>query len=185
MSFAYNEDQKLLAESVDRFILDDYSFEDRRKAIAMEGGFDKKTWKKFGELGWLALPIPEDFGGLGGSTVDVAVLLEGLGRGLVVEPYQSSIILGVETIVLAGRADQKQSILSQVAEGNKLISLAHTEPRSRFNLRHVELIATKDGDSYRLTGEKAVVHNAETADMIIVSARTSGGLRDEEGITLF
>ena len=185
MSFAFNEDQKLLAESVDRFILDDYSFEDRRKAIAMDGGFDKKTWKKFGELGWLALPIPEDFGGLGGSTVDVAVLLEGLGRGLVVEPYQSAIILGVETIVLAGRADQKQSILSQVAEGNKLISLAHTEPRSRFNLRHVELTATKDGDSYRLTGEKAVVHNAETADMIIVSARTSGGLRDEEGITLF
>ena len=74
MSFAFNEDQKLLAESVDRFILDDYSFEDRRKAIAMDGGFDKKTWKKFGELGWLALPIPEDFGGLGGSTVDVAVL---------------------------------------------------------------------------------------------------------------
>ena len=69
---------------------------------------DKKTWKKFGELGWLALPIPEDFGGLGGSTVDVAVLLEGFGRGLVVEPYQSAIILGAETITLAGRADQKQ-----------------------------------------------------------------------------
>ena len=84
MSFAFNEDQKLLAESVDRFILDDYSFEQRRRTIAMDGGFDKKNWERFGELGWLALPIPEEFGGLGGSTVDVAVLLEGFGRGLVV-----------------------------------------------------------------------------------------------------
>jgi alkylation response protein AidB-like acyl-CoA dehydrogenase len=77
MSFAFNEDQKLLAESVDRFILDDYSFEQRRRTIAMDGGFDKENWERFGGLGWLALPIPEEFGGLGGSTVDVAVLLEG------------------------------------------------------------------------------------------------------------
>ena len=185
MSFAFNEDQKLLAESVDRFILDDYSFEQRRRTIAMDGGFDKKNWERFGALGWLALPIPEEFGGLGGSTVDVAVLLEGFGRGLVVEPYQSTIVLGAETIALAGRADQKKSLLEKIAEGKKLISFAHTEPRSRFNLQHVELTATKDGESYKLNGEKAVVHNAETADLIIVSARTSGDIRDDDGITLF
>jgi alkylation response protein AidB-like acyl-CoA dehydrogenase len=185
MSFAFNEDQKLLAESVDRFILDDYSFEDRRKTIDMNGGFSEKNWKKFGELGWLALPIPEEFGGLGGSTVDVAVLLEGFGRGLVVEPYQSTIVLGSEAISLAGTPEQKRSILGEVAEGKKLLSFAHTEPRSRFNLRHVELTATKDGDSYKLSGEKAIVHNAETADLIIVSARTSGDIRDGSGITLF
>ena len=185
MSFAFNEDQKLLAETVDRFILDDYSFEQRRRTIAMDGGFDKKNWERFGALGWLALPIPEEFGGLGGSTVDVAVLLEGFGRGLVVEPYQSTIVLGAETIALAGRVDQKKSLLEKIAEGKKLISFAHTEPRSRFNLQHVELTATKDGESYKLNGEKAVVHNAETADLIIVSARTSGDIRDDDGITLF
>lgn len=185
MSFAFNEDQKLLAESVDRFILDDYNFEGRRKIMAMDGGFDKNNWKKFGDLGWLALPIPEEYGGLGGSTVDTAVLLESFGRGLVVEPYQSSIVLGAAAIVAGGRSDQKKSILGDVAEGKTLIAFAHSEPRSRFNIKHVELTATKNGGSYTLNGQKAVVHNAETADILIVSARTGGGVRDEAGITLF
>ena len=185
MSFAFNEDQKLLAESVDRFILDDYNFEGRRKIMAMDGGFDKNNWKKFGDLGWLALPIPEEYGGLGGSTVDTAVLLESFGRGLVVEPYQSTIVLGAAAIMAGGRSDQKKSILGDVAEGKTLIAFAHSEPRSRFNIKHVELTATKNGGSYTLNGQKAVVHNAETADILIVSARTGGGVRDEAGITLF
>ena len=185
MSFAFNEDQKLLAESVDRFILDDYNFEGRRKIMAMDGGFDKNNWKKFGDLGWLALPIPEEYGGLGGSTVDTAVLLESFGRGLVVEPYQSTIVLGAAAIVAGGRSDQKKSILGDVAEGKTLVAFAHSEPRSRFNIKHVELTATKNGGSYTLNGQKAVVHNAETADILIVSARTGGGVRDEAGITLF
>jgi alkylation response protein AidB-like acyl-CoA dehydrogenase len=185
MSFAFNEDQKLLAESADRFILDDYKFEGRRKIMAMDGGFDKSKWKKFADLGWLALPIPEEYGGLGGSTVDTAVLLESFGRGLVVEPYQSTIVLGAAAIVAGGSLEQKKSILSDVAEGNKLIAFAHSEPRSRFNIKHVELTAIEDGGNYKLNGQKAVVHNAETADIIIVSARTDGGLSDETGITLF
>ncbi|MBT7733010.1 MAG: pimeloyl-CoA dehydrogenase small subunit, partial [Rhodospirillaceae bacterium] len=124
MSFAFTEDQKLLTESVDRFVLDDYNFEKRRKIIAMDGGFDEKNWRKFGELGWLALPISEEFGGLNGSTVDVAVLLEGFGRGLVVEPYHSTVVLGAETIAVAGRSDQKEAILGEISEGRKLIAFA-------------------------------------------------------------
>jgi alkylation response protein AidB-like acyl-CoA dehydrogenase len=185
MSFAFNEDQKLLAESADRFILDDYNFEGRRKIMAMDGGFDKSKWKKFADLGWLALPIPEEYGGLGGSTVDTAVLLESFGRGLVVEPYQSTIVLGAAAIVAGGSLEQKKSILRDVAEGNKLIAFAHSEPRSRFTIKHVELTAIEDGRNYTLNGQKAVVHNAETADILIVSARTGGDVRDEAGITLF
>ena len=83
MSFTFTEDQKLLSESADRFVLDDYNFETRRRIIAQDGGFDRDNWKKFAELGWLALPIAEEYGGLGGSTVDTAVLLESFGRGSV------------------------------------------------------------------------------------------------------
>lgn len=185
MSFMFTEDQKLLAESVDRFITDDYDFETRRKIIEMEGGFDRKNWDKFSELGWLALPIPEKYGGLGGSTVDAAVLLECFGRGLVVEPYQSSIILGGELLVKAGNEEQKLKVLPRLAEGTLLISLGHTEPKSRFNLAHVETTAEKKGDNFVLTGEKAVVHNAETANFFVISARTSGSKTDKDGISLF
>lgn len=185
MSFAFNDDQKLLAESADRFILDDYAFETRRKVMAMDGGFDPRNWTQFAELGWLALPIPEDHGGLGGSSVDVAVLLECMGRGLVVEPYQSTVVLGAGAVAAAGNEAQKSEILGAVAEGKKLLAFAHVEPRSRFNLNHVEATAAKDGAGYVLNGEKAVVHNAETADTLIVSARTASGKTDSDGVTLF
>ena len=185
MSFAFNDDQKLLAESVDRFILDDYAFDSRRKTMAMDGGFDPKNWSLFAELGWLALPIPEAHGGLGGSTVDVAVLLESMGRGLVVEPYQSTVVLGAGAVAAAGNDAQKSEILGAVAAGSRLLAFAHVEPRSRFTLNHVETTAAKDGGGYVLNGEKSVVHNAETADTLIVSARTAGAKTDNSGVTLF
>ncbi len=185
MSFAFNDDQKLLAESADRFILDDYAFETRRKIMAMEGGFSREIWSQFAELGWLALPIPEAHGGLGGSTVDTAVLMECLGRGLVVEPYLAAVVLGAGAVAEAGSDAQKNGILPGVAEGTTLLAFAHVEPKARFNLNHVETRAAKDGAGYALTGAKAVVHNAESADTLIVSARTSGSVTDADGVTLF
>ena len=185
MSFTFTEDQKLLSESADRFVLDDYNFETRRKIIGQDGGFDRDNWRKFAELGWLALPIAEEYGGLGGSTVDTAVLLESFGRGLVVEPYQSCIVLGAELLQLAGNVEQKSQYLPSIAEGKTLISFAHIEPTSRFNLCHIRTRAIKQGDCFIIDGEKAIVHNAETADYFILSARTEGDTNDEEGITLF
>ena len=180
MSFTFTEDQKLLSESADRFVLDDYNFETRRRIIAQDGGFDRDNWKKFAELGWLALPIAEEYGGLGGSTVDTAVLLESFGRGLVVEPYQSCIVLGAELLQLAGNVEQKSQYLPSIAEGKTLLSFAHIEPTSRFNLCHIRTSAIKQGDCFIIDGEKAIVHNAETADYFILSARTKGDTNDEE-----
>jgi alkylation response protein AidB-like acyl-CoA dehydrogenase len=185
MSFAFNDDQKLLAESADRFVLDDYAFETRRKNMAMDGGFSRDIWAQFADLGWLALPIPEAHGGLGGSTVDTAVLLECLGRGLVVEPYHSTVVIGAGTVAAAGNDAQKGEILAAVAEGKMLLGFAHIEPRARFTLNHVETTATKDGAGYVLNGEKAIVYNAETADKLIISARTAGATTDMDGVTLF
>ena len=185
MSFTFTEDQKLLSESANRFVLDEYDFETRRKILNQDGGFDKGNWAKFAELGWLALPIAEEYGGLGGSTVDTAVLLEALGRGLVVEPYQSSIVLGAELLQITGKEEQKKHYLPLVAEGKTLLSFAHIEPTSRFNLSHIKTKASKEGDCYVVNGEKAIVHNAETADFFVVSARTEGDVNDQAGITLF
>ena len=185
MSFTFTEDQKLLSESADRFVLDDYNFETRRKIIGQDGGFDRDNWEKFAELGWLALPIAEEYGGLGGSTVDTAVLLESFGRGLVVEPYQSCIVLGAGLLQVAGNEEQKRQHLPSIAEGKTLLSFAHIEPTSRFNLCHIRTTATKQGDCFVVDGEKAIVHNAETADYFILSTRTEGDINDENGITLF
>ena len=185
MSFAFNDDQKLLAESADRFVLDDYAFETRRKNMAMDDGFSRDVWARFADLGWLALPIPEEHGGIGGSTVDTAVLLESLGRGLVVEPYHGTVVLGAGAVARAGNDAQKSEILAGVAEGKTMLAFAHIEPRARFTLNHVETSAAKDGAGYVLNGEKAVVHNADTADTLIVSARTAGATTDTDGVTLF
>lgn len=185
MSFTFTEDQRLLAESADRFVENEYGFSARREAMARDGGFSRETWSTFAELGWLALPLPEECDGLGGSTVDVAVLLESLGRGLVVEPYQSSIVLGAGCVTTAGSAEQRSRILPAVAAGEHLLALAHVEPRSRYALAHVETAATRNGSGWRLDGAKAVVHNAETADTLLVSARSAGAATDRDGITLF
>ena len=185
MSFAFNDDQKLLAESVDRFIHNDYTFEKRREVMGMEGGFSNVNWATFAELGWLALPIPAEYGGLSGNTVDTAVLLEGFGRGLVVEPYHGTVVMGAGIVSAAGSDAQKSAILPSVVDGSRQLALAHVEPRARFTLSHVETTAIKDGDSYVLNGHKAVVHNAETANIFFVSARTSGAIADPEGLTLF
>jgi alkylation response protein AidB-like acyl-CoA dehydrogenase len=185
MSFAFNDDQKLLAESADRFIQDDYAFETRRKIMAMDGGFSREVWSQFAELGWLALPIPEAHGGLGGSTVDTAVLMECLGRGLVLEPYLATVVLGAGAVAEAGNEAQKNAILAGVAEGATMLAFAHVEQKARFNLNHVETSAAKDGSGYVLNGAKAVVHNAETADTLVVSARTAGKATDADGVTLF
>ena len=112
-------------------------------------------------------------------------MLEALGRGLVVEPYQSSIVLGAELLQITGKEEQKKQYLPSVAEGKTLLSFAHIEPTSRFNLSHIKTKASKEGDCYVVNGQKAIVHNAETADFFVVSARTEGDVNDQAGITLF
>ena len=188
MDFSLTDEQKLLKESAERFIERDYSFAARQKLAAGELGFSRENWATFAGLGWLAVALPEAHGGLGGSLLDVAVIMEAFGRGLVVEPYVPAVVLGGGLVALAGDEAQKDALLPPLAEGRLMLALAHGEPQSRFDLADVEATAkeaTGGHGGYVLDGRKRVVFNAAAADKIIVSARTSGAARDRDGITLF
>ncbi|TDI59373.1 MAG: pimeloyl-CoA dehydrogenase small subunit [Alphaproteobacteria bacterium] len=185
MDLLPTEEQRLLKESVDRFIDADYTFDKRRQWAAGDGGFSPDNWATFADLGWLALSIPEDHGGLGGSLSDTVVLCRAFGRGLVVEPYLSTVIVGAGLVTVAGSEAQRNDILPKVAEGHMKLAFAHSERQSRYDLFDVATEARADGDGFVLTGHKAVVFNADTADRLIVGARVSGDRRDRIGIGLF
>ena len=185
MDFTLSDEQKLLQESVDRFVEKEYAFDARRKLLDSDLGYGPDNWASFAELGWLAAPLPEDHGGLGGSALDVAVIMEGLGRGLVLEPYVSTVVVGAGLVAAAGTDDQKARLLPAVAEGSSMLAFAHVEPQARFDLFDIRCTATADGDGFVLAGDKAVVFHAESANVLIVAARTGGGSRDRDGIGLF
>mgnify|MGYP000191592271 CR=1 FL=1 len=185
MDFSLSEEQTLLKDSLERFIQNDYDFDTRRKVMAGEEGFSRENWKQFAELGWLAVPFAEEDGGIGGGAIELMIVMEQLGRGLVVEPYLATVILAGGALKYAGNEAQKGAYLGAIIEGSKMGALAFAEPQSRFNLADVATTATADGDGYVLSGHKAVVLGGPSADFFVVSARTSGGPRDADGITLF
>jgi alkylation response protein AidB-like acyl-CoA dehydrogenase len=179
-----SEEQQLLRDSANRFIEREYDFAARRKAASSEEGFRRSAWKTFADLGWLAVGLPEELGGFGGAR-ETAVLMEALGRGLVVEPYLATVVMAGKAVALAGSDAQKDEILGAVIGGEMLLSFAHGELRSRYTISHVETTATKSGDGWVLNGHKGVVLNGDTADLLAVSARTAGGTQDKDGISLF
>ncbi|MBN35654.1 MAG: pimeloyl-CoA dehydrogenase small subunit [Rhodospirillaceae bacterium] len=179
-----SEEQQLLKDSADRFVERDYGFDVRRKAAATEDGFRRETWKQMAELGWLSVGMPEDQGGFGGAK-DIAVLMESMGRGLVAEPYLANVVLAGSAVALAGSDDQRRTLLEPMMAGDLLLALAYAEPRSRYDLAHVATRAEKSGDSWTLNGTKGLVINGDTADRLIVSARTSGDDKDRDGLSLF
>jgi len=181
MNLAFTDEQKLLADSVARFVTKDYSFEARRKLMASEEGWSRDIWKSFAELGWLAAPFDEDHGGLGGGPVETAIVMEAFGKGLVLEPYLPSVVLGGALLAAGGRRD----LLKDLVEGTLQISLAWVEPKARFDLAHVETRAVRKEGGFALSGRKGVAFNAATADWVIVPARTAGGAKDKQGLTLF
>ena len=185
MDFSLSEEQQLLKDSVQRFVREEYQLEARRKLVASDTGYSEDHWAKMAELGWLALSLPEEYGGIGGGPVDTMVLMEELGRGLVVEPYLTSVVIGGGFLMAAGSKEQKTELLPKLAAGELKLAFAYAERQSRFDLNDVECRAEGRGDSYKISGHKGVVFHAATADKIIVSARTSGGSRDADGITLF
>jgi alkylation response protein AidB-like acyl-CoA dehydrogenase len=184
MSFTFTDDQRQLADSIDRYLADKYGFEQRNRIRKGEGGWSRAVWAEFAELGWLALPIAEEHGGLGGSTVDLALMMEAFGKALVVEPFIATIVLGAE-IVARADAERAAEILPQVAAGEHLLAFAHSEPNSRYDLPRVSTMATQSDEGWILDGHKAVVLHGDCADTLIVSARTGGRDDEREGITLF
>ena len=185
MDFELSDEQNLLKDSVERFVKDNYSSDARAKLANTELGFSRDHWKKMAELGWLGLPFSEEVGGFGGTAVETMIMMESMGRGLVLEPFVSTVILGGGLVAEAGSPAQIEAIIPEVIEGNMMLAFAYAEPQSRFNLNDVETTASKSGDGYVLNGHKSVVYHGTTADKIIVSARTSGNSRDEAGISLF
>ncbi len=185
MDFAITEEQSLLQDSVAKFIDNDYDFEKRMKHSESELGYSADDWQEFANLGWTAVPFAEEDGGLDGGPVELMLIMEQFGRGLVVEPYLASIVLAGGVLARTADDAQKADWLMPLIEGSKTGAFAYLEPQSRYRLADVALSAEKDGDHYVLSGEKGVVLNGATADVLVVSARTAGEQKDEDGISLF
>jgi alkylation response protein AidB-like acyl-CoA dehydrogenase len=185
MDFTFNEEQTLIQGQVEQFIQRDYEWEDRQSLIGSDSGYSLDHWKTFAELGWLGIALSEDSGGFGGTSIETMIIMEQFGKGLVLEPFLETIIMCAGLIDEEGTEEQKKEILSAVSEGNIQMALAFAEPQSRFNLSDVMTEAKGDGDNFILNGFKSVVMNGPNADKFIISARTSGDQRDENGITLF
>jgi alkylation response protein AidB-like acyl-CoA dehydrogenase len=185
MDFSLSEEQKLLADSVDRFVRARYDFGDWRKLARSAEGFSRDNWRQMAELGWLGAAIAEEFGGLGGGPVETMVIAQGLGRGLVLEPYFPAAVLGGTLVGLAGSEAQKRAILPRLAAGETMLAFAYAEPQSRFDLADVATTARAVDGGYVLDGRKSVVLGAAAADTVIVAARTGGERRARQGISLF
>ncbi len=185
MDFSLNELQTMLADSVSKFIDNEYDFDTRQKYAASDRGFSDDVWSTFAELGWTAVPFSEDDGGIGGSPVDVMVFIQSLARGLVVEPYLPGIVLAGGILSRVADEDQKARWLQPVIAGELHATLAWHEPQSRYDLASIATTATQDGDDWVVNGAKGVVPNGGAADLVIVPARTAGDLGDTAGITLF
>jgi pimeloyl-CoA dehydrogenase small subunit len=186
VDFDLTEEQRLLKDSIDRFVGDAYGdFEKRKTYQAGPGGYSAAQWSGFAELGVLALPFTEEEGGIGGGPVETMIVMEAIGRGLVVEPYFSTVVLGGGFIRLGGSAAMRAELVPQIADGSLTLAFAQLEPRSRYDLHDVSTTARRSGDGFVLDGVKVGVLYGDSADRLVVSARTAGAQRDRDGITLF
>jgi hypothetical protein len=185
MDIQLTEEQEMLRNSVQRLLREQYDFDTRRKIVATEEGWCRMQWDRFAEMGLLAAPLPEEYGGLGQRSLATMIIMQEFGRNLVVEPFFETVVLAGGLIEDVGSAAQREAFLPEIAEGKSTWALAWTEAGSRYDLNDVSTTARKSGDSYILSGAKAAVIGAPWADRLIVSARTSGNRRDRDGISLF
>ena len=185
MDFSVTEEQSMLADSVARFIDHDYDFETRQKIAESELGYSADMWRTFAELGWTAVTFDEADGGLGGGPVELTLMMEQFGRGLVVEPFLPSIVLAGGVLRRTANAAQKERWLPALIGGELQAALAFVEPQGRFNLADVATTAAAKDGGYVLNGRKAIVLNGGDANLLIVPARTAGDQLDRDGITLF
>ncbi|MBL9011574.1 MAG: acyl-CoA dehydrogenase family protein [Alphaproteobacteria bacterium] len=185
MDFSFTEEQTLLRNSVQKYLQNTYDFDTRRKVSKSDAGWRKEVYAYFAENGLLGAAIPEDFGGLGGSAVDTMIIAEEFGRALVIEPFIQNAVLAAGFLKAAGSTAQKETLLPAIAAGENVFAFAYAEPQGRYNLADLVTTAVKSGNGYTLNGYKAVVSGAPWADKLIVTARTSGGQRDAEGVTVF
>jgi len=185
MDFDLNDEQRMLKDSVEKLLNGRYDFDARRKISASPEGFSREIWQAFAEMGLLALPFSEDDGGLGAGPVETMLTMESFGKALVVEPYLPTVILAGGLLRHAGSEAQRAEHIPAIAAGERLFAFAHSERQARYDLFDVGVTAKRDGDGYVIDGEKGLVLSGDSADWLIVSARTSGERRDKGGISLF
>ena len=179
MDFSFTEEQTLLEESVTKYMQNDYDFESRQKLTRSELGYSAENWATFAELGWLGVSFSEADGGFGGGAIEAMLMAEIFGKSLVVEPFLATIVL------TGGTPAQKEKYLPGIIDGSVQGALAYAEPQGRFNLSDLTTTASKKDGGYVINGYKAVVLNGPAADILVVSARTSGEQRDTDGVSLF
>ena len=185
MDFDLSEEQRLLKESVDGLLTDAYDFEQRKKYMKEKGGWSKAVWSKLAEQGLLGLPFAEADGGFGAGGVETMIVIEALGRALVVEPYLATVVIAGGFLRHGGSAEQKAAHIPGIIDGSKTFAFAQLEKNSRYDLFDVATTAKKKGAAYVIDGEKFVVLNGENADTLVVTARTKGSQRDKTGIGVF
>jgi hypothetical protein len=183
MNFQHTEDRRMLADTLNRFVVEQYGFTTRDRIAQSAEGFSRDLWHRFAELGIIGALFDEADGGFGGGGFDIAVVFESLGRGLVIEPFLDTLIVG-RAVARSGNAAQKTA-LGELIDGSRIVALAHGEPDGHYELSRVTTRAQRSGDTWRLNGSKAVVQHGEHASLFLVSARTSGDDDSEAGVTLF
>jgi len=185
MDFDLSEEQRLLKESVDGLLKTSYDFDQRKKYRAEKGGWSKAVWGKLAEQGLLGLPFAEEDGGFGAGAVETMIVMEALGRALVLEPYLATVVLGGGFLRRGGSAAQKAAYIPGIIDGSRTLAFAQLEKNSRYDLGDVATTAKKKGDGWVIDGEKFVVLNGEAADTLVVTARTKGAPTDRNGIGVF
>jgi pimeloyl-CoA dehydrogenase small subunit len=185
MDFSFTEEQTLLRNTVQSLLQDKYDFETRRKVAKSADGWRPEMWAQFAELGLLAAPFSEEMGGLGGGPIENMIVMEEFGRHLVVEPYIETVVIAGGFLREGGSAAQQEAHIPGIVGGETVWAFAYAEPQGRYNLADLTTTAKKDGSGYTINGYKAVVLAAPWAQKLIVTARTSGGQRDRDGVSVF
>ncbi len=185
MDFSFTDEQSMLRDTVASYLADHYSFDQRRAMLAKEPGWSPAIWKAFAEeLGILGAPFSEELGGLGGGPVENMIVMQEMGRSLVVEPYLGTVVIGGGFLKHSGHAGA-EALIGQIIAGEAIFAFAYAEPQARYNLADLKTTAKKDGAGWTLNGAKAVVIGGPYASHFIVTARTGGGQRDQDGVSVF
>jgi alkylation response protein AidB-like acyl-CoA dehydrogenase len=184
MNFGFNDEQELLRSTARKFFENECGSDTVRRLMETPEGISPDLWTKIAEQGWLGLVFPEAYDGLGLGLVDLVVLMEEMGRAVVPGPYFSTVLLGGLSVLEAGSEAQKKEWLPKIAAGDKRVALAWMEPSAQLGPAGVTLTAVEKGGRYTLSGTKLFVHDAHTADALVVAARTRPGA-GAEGVSLF
>lgn len=185
MDFSFTSEQDQLRDTVAKLVSQKYDFDTRRKVAKSEAGWRPEMWSQFAELGLLGAPFTEAEGGFGSGPIEAMIISEEFGKGLVIEPFLQTVVIGGNFFRHGGTDAQKEEHIAGIIGGETRFAFAYSEPKSRFDLNDVSTTAKKDGAGYTLNGHKAVVLGAPFATHLIVTARTSGAQRDMNGVTVF